>query len=104
MKRCLRFQLSTDVPLDEVEDTLQLAMFAVEGLVGRVRVCAEVDHDMDHLGRVIVIDDGTVVGRLVSRVFAGLLSREFGEQSFRLKRGDFSDSRKGKPTAKEACA
>lgn len=104
MKRCLRFQLSTDVPIDEVEDTLQLAMFAVEGLVGRVRVCAEVDHEMDDLSRVIVIDDGSVAGWLVSRVFAGLLSREFGERSFCLSRCDFADFRKGKPTAKEACA
>jgi hypothetical protein len=103
MKRCLRFLLSPEVPLDEVEDTLQLAMFAVEGLVGRIRVRTECDHDMNHLDRVIVIDDCSVVGWLVSRIFAGLLSREFGEHSFRLERGDLADSPKGKPTAKEAC-
>ena len=72
------------VPLAAAEMSLHLAMFAVEGLVGQVRVRMGVRYVLDEDEQAIVIDGGRV-GQMVARVFAGLLLREFGEDAFRMR-------------------
>ncbi len=44
MNRILQFALRPGVPIRDVEETLHLAMFAVEGLTGRVRVSLDANY------------------------------------------------------------
>jgi hypothetical protein len=78
----LRFAFEPEVSLTEAEMSLHLAMFAVEGLVGRVRVRLDTKYHLDESNRTIVIDTRMPTGQMVARVFTGLLSREFGEDAF----------------------
>lgn len=82
MNRILLFHFRPGVPIRDVEDTLHLAMFAVEGLAGRVRVALDANYLVDEPSRSVVIDEGSFVGWLIARVFAALVAREFGEPSF----------------------
>jgi hypothetical protein len=82
MNRILLFRFRPGVPIRDVEETLHLAMFAVEGLAGRVRVGLDANYLVDEPSRSVLIDEGPFVGWLIARVFAALLAREFGEPSF----------------------
>ncbi len=87
MTACVfRFSFSTDVPLDEAEMTLQLSTFAAEGMFGTARVRLDFGYHIDADHRMIVVDGSKEVGAAVVQVFAGLLLREFGEDSFRVER------------------
>lgn len=81
-----RFSLSTEVPLDEAEMTLQLSSFAVEGLFGTTEVRLDFGYHLDPERHAILIDGTNSVGAAVVRVFAGLLLREFGEEAFHVER------------------
>jgi len=81
-----RFSFSDAVPLDEVEMTLQLAIFAVEGLHGMARVRLEFGHHLDAPRRAILVDGTQEAGAAIVHVFIGLLLREFGEDAFRVER------------------
>lgn len=82
----IRFVFDNAVPLQEAEMSLHLAMFAVEGLIGRVRVRLDAKYEVDEADRAIAIHGSGPTGRLIARVFTGLLLREFGEDSFRVER------------------
>ncbi len=81
-----RFSLSSEIPLEEAEMTLQLATFAVEGLFGMARVRLDVGYHLDPNRHAILVDGTTEVGATVVRVFVGLLLREFGEDAFQVDR------------------
>ncbi len=81
-----RFQFEPRVPLSEAEMSLHLAMFAVEGLYGEARVRLEATYGVDEGRRSITVDGGMEVGAAVVKVYTRLLSREFGEDSFRIQR------------------
>lgn len=81
-----RVSLSTEVPLDEAEMTLQLATFAAEGLFGIAQVRLDVGYHLDRDHHAILIDGTTEVGAAVVRLFLGLLLREFGEDAFHIDR------------------
>jgi hypothetical protein len=83
----LLFVFGPEVSMTDVEQTLHLAMIAVEGLAGSAQVRMEACYLIDADRHVITVDGGNRVGRLISRVFAGLLYREFGEDAFRIERG-----------------
>lgn len=81
-----RFSFSSDVPVDEVEMTLQLASFAVEGMFGMARVRLDFGYFVDAPHRTIFVDGTKEVGATIVQAFLGLLLREFGEDSFRVER------------------
>lgn len=83
-----RFSFSPEVPLDEAEMTLQLATFAVEGMFGTARVRLDFSYHVVADRRLILVDGSKEVGATVVQGFAGLLLREFGEDSFRVERVD----------------
>jgi len=83
-----RFSFSSEVPLDEAEMTLQLATFAAEGLHGTARVRLDFAYYVDGARRAFVVDGTKDAGATVVQVFAGLLLREFGEDSFGVERVD----------------
>jgi len=88
MSGVFRFGFQEDVSLVDAELSLHLAIFAVEGLFGVARVRLDVGYHVDEPRRVIVVDASSEVGEALVRVFANLLLREFGNDSFRVERVD----------------
>jgi hypothetical protein len=82
MSGAVEFVFAPDVSLDDAEMTLHLAMFALEGLAGRVRVRLDAHYRIDPEGRALFLATDNRVARMVVRVFAALLAREVGEDSF----------------------
>lgn len=80
-----RFQFEPDVSLTEVEQTLHLALFAVEGLFGEARVRLEASYRLDERGDAILVNGISDVGAAVVKVFVGLLLREFGADAFQVR-------------------
>ena len=81
-----RFSFADDVPLDEVESTLLLAIWATESLHGASQVRLEVAHLIDRERRACVIDGGTEAGRDLARILNGYLVREFGADAVDVSR------------------
>ena len=82
-----RFEIGQAVPLEEAELTLQLSIYALEGLFGNAGVRLDARYDIDEAGRALVVDASTEIGMSLVRVFAALLLREFGDDAFSVRRG-----------------
>ena len=82
MIHAIYFRLQPFASLASAEETLHLARFAVEGLVGRSRVQMEAQCLKNEASQAIVINVSRPAGLLVALIFAGLLSRQFGEDAF----------------------
>ena len=82
----IQFTFESDISLAEAEMSLHLAMFAVEGLIGRVRVRLDAIYQINDSRHAIIVDAGRAAGRLIVRVFTALLLREFGEDPFTVER------------------
>jgi hypothetical protein len=81
-----RYQIAADVPVEEIEATLVLALFAVESLHGESQTRLDAAHHFDADRHACVIDANTTVGKDFNRLFVGFLRREFGEDTFRVER------------------
>lgn len=84
MNKPVRFQFRPGEPVGEAKLTFCLALYAVEGLVGRVNVALDAEFEFGE--REIVVDESTFTGWLIARVFGGLSSREFDEGAFSIIR------------------
>lgn len=84
----VQFTFEPGVSLDEAEMSLHLALFAVEGIAGSSRVRLDARYEIDHTENTIRVIGRRRVCRLISRAFAALLVREFGEEAFRVERPD----------------
>jgi hypothetical protein len=93
-----RYTFATDVPIEEVESSLLLAILAAEGLHGEADVRLDAAHHLDAEARACVIDAGTPVGRDLNKLFVNFLRREFGPDAFHVERAKASP----KPEAQEA--
>jgi hypothetical protein len=83
-----RYALPTGIPVADLEDTLALAVLACQALHGETQVRLDAAYDFDRRQRTCAIDAGTIVGRDLNRLFAGLLAREFGPTAFAVGRGE----------------
>jgi len=81
-----RYTFAPEVPPEEVEATLLLALFAVESLHGEAQVRLDAAHALDPDRRGCILDAATPVGRDLNRVFVGFLQREFGPDAFQVER------------------
>jgi hypothetical protein len=81
-----RFVFISDVPVEDIEITLLLAMLAVESLHGEVQTRLDAKHHLDSDRRTCIVDASTPVGRDLNRLFAGFAQREYGAASFRVER------------------
>ncbi len=86
MKDVYRYSFEKDVPLQDVEESLLLAVLAAECLHGESRVRLDAGYFLDKDGGACVIDAGTPVGQDLNKVFTGFCIREFGEDSFKVER------------------
>ena len=84
--RVFRYQFDSQVPIEEVESSLLLAILATESLHGETDVQLNVIHTLDTQRRICVIDAGSDVGRSLNKIFAGFLRREFGRDQFTVRR------------------
>ncbi len=62
-----------------------LAVLATESLYGRSRVRTEGSFTLDKVKRECLIDAENKIGRTISYLLTGFLSRMFGEDSFRVE-------------------
>lgn len=85
-KDLYRYVFTPDVPIEEVEATLLLAVLATESLHGEAQTRLDVAHFLDPAKRACIIDAGGDVGRDLNRLFVGFVRREFGEDSFGVER------------------
>ena len=76
-----RYVFDRVVRFDEVRDTLQLALLAVESMYGRTAVRLSCSCDVDEPSNAIAIDTASEIGRRLNEVFAGYISREFGDDA-----------------------
>src|SRR5689334_9254187 len=81
-----RYTVRGPIPVEEVEATLLLSVFAVEALHGESQTRLDAGRAVDRPTRAVVIDASTPVGRDLNRVFLGFLTREFGPDSFTVER------------------
>ncbi|HEY7312936.1 MAG TPA: hypothetical protein VH643_26465 [Gemmataceae bacterium] len=89
-----RYLFAAEVPLEEIEATVLLALFAAESLHGEAQVRLDAAHQLDKEQRTCTIDATTPVGQDFNRLFTGFLSREFGPDAFRVERA--ADSAAGR--------
>jgi hypothetical protein len=83
-----RYTFSSAIPLEDVEASLLLAIFAAESLHGESQVRLDAAHAVDWGQQTCVIDASTQVGRDINRLFTGFVLREFGPDAFRVQRVD----------------
>ncbi|MBE7486957.1 hypothetical protein HS121_01670 [bacterium] len=81
-----KYRFDESVPAQELEDTFMLAMLAAESLHGRSLVRLDASFCLDSHKRSCVVDAATEVGRAIARIFTGFLTREFGEEAFKVER------------------
>jgi len=84
--RIYRYQFDKGVPMLEVEQSLHLAILAVECLHGEARVRLDVGYSISEEKRALVVDAGTQVGQDICRIFTGFAIKEFGEDAFKVRR------------------
>ena len=77
-----RYRFASNVPFEEVESSLVLAIMATESLHGQSQVRLDAGHAVDAEKRSCVIDASTSVGRDLNRLFIGFVSREFGPDAW----------------------
>ena len=70
----------------DVEESLLLAVLATESLHGRALIRLDASFCLDAGKRSCVVDAATEVGRAIARIFTGFLTREFGEEAFKVER------------------
>jgi hypothetical protein len=85
-KELYRYAFSPQVPLQEVEASLLLALLATEALHGEGPVRLDAAHFFDSDRRACVIGADTPVGRDFNRLFVGFVTREFGADAFAVER------------------
>ena len=83
-----RYEFAAEVPIEEVEATLLLAVLAAEGLHGEAEVRLEGAHSFDPGRRRCVIEADTAVGRDINRLFVSFIRHEFGADAFQVERVD----------------
>ena len=80
-----RYTFESNIPYQEIEDSLMLAVMAAESLHGRSPVRLDASFRLDTKKRSCTID-ATEIGQAIARIFTGFLTREFGEESFKVER------------------
>jgi len=87
-----KYRFNDDVPPQDLEESLLLAVLAVECLLGESRVRLDARYCLRAKDGVCVIDAGSDVGRDINRIFTGFVSREFGRDAFRVHRINTDES------------
>ena len=85
-KNIYRYRFKEGISMQDVEESLLLAILAAECLHGESRVRLDASYSLSEEKRACAIDATTDVGRDVCRIFTGFAIREFGEDAFKVER------------------
>jgi hypothetical protein len=91
MPELVRFKFERCVPLEDVEDSVLLAICAAEGLHGAARVRLDARYELNAERHMCFIAAGNEVGESVAKILTGFLIQEFGEDAFAVARIDGGD-------------
>ena len=81
-----KYVIADAAHIDDIEDSLMLAVLTTESVFGRARVRLDASFSFDKAKLVCEIDAGNEVGCHLAKVFTGFLEQEFGEDAFRVSR------------------
>jgi len=81
-----KYRFDSKLPVKNVEESLLLAVLAVECLHGRAKVRLDASFSLDAKKLTCVVDAATEVGCAIARIFTGFLNHEFGESAFKVER------------------
>jgi hypothetical protein len=85
-----RYDFNNEVPMDEVEASIVLALLGTESLHGECDVQLAAPHYLDRERRTCIVDGSTALGRDFNRLLLGFLRREFGSAAIRIQVVDAS--------------
>ncbi|HNQ22466.1 MAG TPA: hypothetical protein PKK06_05170 [Phycisphaerae bacterium] len=86
MTRAYKYQFRRGIHPRDVEDTLLLAFLAAEAVFGEARVRLDGTYHADRESRTVTVDASTAVGQLINAVFTLFGVKEFGRDSFVVRR------------------
>ena len=86
MNGVYRFQFKDGISPEEIEENLFWAVFNAESVFGKPRVRLDASFLFDRETKVCVIDKTTAVGQHLAQIFTSLITRKFGEESFKVER------------------
>ena len=86
MKTVHRFRFEPEVPLEEAETALVLAIIAAEALHGQAEVRLSLRYLFGEKKHACVIDGDSEVTRQLVLIFTQFLIHEFGEDAFQVTR------------------
>jgi hypothetical protein len=86
MTRAYKYQFREGLDQRDVEDTLLLAFLAAEGVFGEARVRMDGSYSQDREARTLTVDACTAVGQVTNAVFTAYIIKEFGRDSFTVRR------------------
>lgn len=81
-----RYSFGSELTMQDVKETLTVAVLATQCLHGLSQVMLDTRFSVDSKKRRCVVDAGSAVGRDIARIFTGLLSHQYGETAFKVKR------------------
>jgi hypothetical protein len=81
-----RYTFDDKVPFSEIEESMLLATLAVESLHGRSSIRLDAAFTLDSEKRTAAVDACTDVGRDIARVFTCFVTKQFGEELFKVER------------------
>ena len=89
-----RYRFDESIPINEVRESLLLAVLAVEGIHGRCAVRLAGPFNFDRKKSACVIDGSTEIGQHVAGIFTGFLQKQFGDAAFQVERLPHTHSHK----------
>lgn len=104
MRERVRFQFERRVEMEDVEDSVAVAICAAEGLHGSARVRLDARYEIDPERGVCVVDVTSPVGESVAQILTGFLIQEFGEDAFRVERLPGEPQRGARPATPAGAA
>ena len=96
-EKVYRYSFSNKLDIQDIEDSLLLAVLATECLHGRSRIRLDASFNLEKKKMSCLIDAGTKVGCCIARIFTGFLTREFSEANFQVERLDDALKEKESP-------
>jgi len=81
-----QFMFDKQVPFQEIKESMLLTTIAVESRLGRTQVRLDAVFSMDPENHRCSVDATSEVGRDIARIFTGFITKQFGEEVFKVKR------------------
>jgi len=80
------FVIGVGVDLNEVNATMRLSLIAAEGVHGEARIRTEVAYTIEPLQSALRLSGDVPAVETVAQIFTSFLTREFGAESFCVRR------------------